>query len=38
VDYGFCFQNMAQSETRRGKLGDVENTRWEGRGELYFHF
>jgi hypothetical protein len=19
-----------------GKLGDVENTRWEGRGEIYF--
>jgi hypothetical protein len=28
---------MAQSETRWGKIGDVENTRWEGQGEVHFH-
>jgi hypothetical protein len=37
VDYGFHFQNMAQFETRRDKLGDVENTGWEGQGEVCFH-
>jgi hypothetical protein len=37
VDYDFHFWNMAQIETRRGKLGDVENTGWDGRGEVYFH-
>jgi hypothetical protein len=37
VDYSFHFQNMAHIETRRGKLGAVENTRWEGQGEVCFH-
>jgi hypothetical protein len=37
VDYSFCFQNMEQIETRRGKLGDVENIGWEGQREVYFH-
>jgi hypothetical protein len=37
VNYAFRFQNMAQIETRRCKLGDMENIRWEGRGEVYFH-
>jgi hypothetical protein len=36
VDYIFCFQNMAQIETRRGKLGGVENIGWEGQREVYF--
>jgi hypothetical protein len=35
--YDFCFWNVTQIETRRGKLGDVENIRREGRGEVYFH-
>jgi hypothetical protein len=37
VDYGFHFQNIAHIETRRGKLGAVENTGWEGWGEVCFH-
>jgi hypothetical protein len=37
VDYGFHFRNVVQSETRRGKLRDVENTGWEGRGEVCFY-
>jgi hypothetical protein len=37
VDYGFHFRNVAQIETRQCKVGDVENTKWEGRGDVYFH-
>jgi hypothetical protein len=36
MDYGFCVRNVAQFETRRGKYGVVENTGWEGRGEIHF--
>jgi hypothetical protein len=37
VDYDFRFWNVAQFETRRGKLGVVENTGWEGRGDVCCH-
>jgi hypothetical protein len=28
---------MAQIEIMRGKLGDVENTGWEGQGDVCFY-